>query len=38
VPGDMTSWRLTDDRARFEPEPLSSAGAAQRTSSVGGKI
>jgi proteasome lid subunit RPN8/RPN11 len=38
VPGDMTSWRLTDDRVRFEPEPLSSAGAAQRTSSVGGKI
>jgi proteasome lid subunit RPN8/RPN11 len=38
VPGEMTSWRLTDDRARFEPEPLSSAGAAQQTSSVGGTL
>jgi hypothetical protein len=36
----MTSWRLTDDRARFEPEPLSAAGAgaAQHTSSAGGKL
>ena len=40
APGEMTSWRLTDDRARFEPEPIAStgAGAAQHTSSVGGKL
>jgi len=40
VPGEMTSWRLTDDRARFEPEPISSArGAAREISSpVGGTL
>jgi len=41
VPGEMTSWRLTDDRTRFEAEPISladAAGAARQTSSsVGGK-
>jgi proteasome lid subunit RPN8/RPN11 len=41
APGEMTSWRLTDDRARFEAEPISptaAAGAATQTSSsVGGK-
>ncbi|MGD0841811.1 MAG: M67 family metallopeptidase [Candidatus Acidiferrales bacterium] len=40
VPREMTSWRLTDDRARFEAEPISpaaAAGAAAQTSSpVGG--